>query len=78
LAEALPVVLLLPAALVPPDSRLHAVRLVQSKVAEATTASVLRSLVLNITGGTLSKGKLIQAYCWEAIIWVDGKWAAKY
>jgi len=28
---------------------------VQSKVAEATAASVLRSLVLNITGGTLSE-----------------------
>ena len=55
LAEALPVVLLLPAAFVLPDSRLHAVRLVQSKVAEATAASVLRSLVLNITGGTLSE-----------------------
>jgi len=51
-----------PAALLPPESRLQAVRLVQSKVAEAMTASVLRSLVLNIQVEPFRKGKLIQAY----------------
>ena len=55
----------------PPESRLQAVRLVQSKVAEAMTASVLRSLVLNIQVEPFQNGKLIQAHCWEAIILVD-------